>query len=138
MFLDKKIVTSAFKNEILPSLAKFVANNIHSTHNSAFRGEFYTLIRRHLNFLTNPSSFNIMLNNIEEIGVTNEGVITAIGFNNQGYSSNRASKREAVEILNNVLKDIDYNFNDYKLKSTLNSIVDKINLATIIKPLQNE
>lgn len=119
-------VKEGMMNDILPSLGKFIWKNKSNPNVTpdVIKGEFYTLIRRHLKELTLPHNgdSSISVHNIDNIIIT-DGIIVYIAFL-KSYSGTYNEK--LIENLNDSLEGIDYNFSKHIFESSINDIIDEI------------
>lgn len=122
-----KNIQHVLENTILPEITLFVwtrRNDISTTHNIV-KGEFFTLLRRHLPSLINYShgcTHQITKHNIDKIYIRN-GTIQYLTFI-KNYNGTYDSK--TIDQLNDILDNIKFNFSDSIFKSSINKIITNI------------
>lgn len=130
MYLNKEHITKVFEVDILPAFCSFISKNYYNLEENAMRGELFTKIRRHLPELTNPSTYNLGPTNIDYIGVSKEGVITTLGFN-EHYYGNKSGLKKVVEVLNSIISEINFDFEKYILDYNMTQTIYNINMYNI-------
>mgnify|MGYP006399250521 CR=1 FL=1 len=104
MYINRKHIKETLEIFILPELAAFIKKRLYDGSDDIFKGEFYTLIRRHLHILTKPSGFSLKVDDISTIGLNGRtGEILSLCFRDDMYGS--AGKKKLIIILNEILEE---------------------------------
>ena len=125
MYLNKEYIKEVFNEQILPKFCIYIHNNHYSLDEKELRGELFTKIRRHLPELTNPTTYGLTQNNIDYLGVNKDGIIVSLNFN-VGYQSRQNGIREVVEVLNEIIKKLNFDYKQHLLNINMSTVVEKM------------
>lgn len=121
--MNKQEISRELK-EVIPALCLFAYNNrLLPNVSSTVTGEFFTLLRRHSKHnLFKPSGAGINTKNLDVIVV--DGIIEHIEINQAQYGSDYSNTK--INLYNEVLTTLAFNFKQLAFESTINSITNKV------------